>query len=100
MTTRWAILTGEYPPQPGGVADYTRQVALGLALANDEVSVYAPQHNKGDELDNPRLKIVRLPDNFGPRGLAALDRILSRKQVDRLLIQYVPHAFGAKGMNL
>src|SRR5207248_6476969 len=27
----WHVLTGEYPPQPGGVSDYTRQVARGLA---------------------------------------------------------------------
>ena len=32
MTT-WAILTGEYPPQPGGVSDYTLQVCRGLAAA-------------------------------------------------------------------
>ena len=40
--TRWAILTGEYPPQSGGVSDYTRLVAEGLAAVGDEVAVYAP----------------------------------------------------------
>ena len=40
--TRWAVLTGEYPPQPGGVADYTALVAGGLAAASDLVTVYAP----------------------------------------------------------
>ncbi len=100
MTARWAILTGEYPPQPGGVADYTRQVALGLAAAGDEVNIFAPPYEKGHEPDYPRFKIFRLPDHFGPRGLFALEHILARIQVDRLLIQYVPHAFGAKAMNL
>ena len=41
MTTRWAILTGEYPPQFGGVSDYTRNVATGLVAAGDVVTVYA-----------------------------------------------------------
>ena len=36
----WHILTGEYPPRPGGVADYTSQVAAGLAEAGDEVHVW------------------------------------------------------------
>ena len=40
--TAWNIITGEYPPQPGGVSDYTRLVAHGLADAGDEVCVYAP----------------------------------------------------------
>ena len=39
---QWHILTGEYPPQPGGVSDYSRMVAHGLAAAGDEVVVWAP----------------------------------------------------------
>ena len=38
----WHIITGEYPPQPGGVSDYTRLVAEGLAAAGDAVTVWAP----------------------------------------------------------
>lgn len=100
MTTCWAILTGEYPPQPGGVADYTRQVALGLASAGDEVHIFAPRQTFGKELDNPNLNLVRLSDHFGPRGLVELHRALGRLKVDRLLIQYVPHAYGWKAMNV
>ena len=44
---QWHILTGEYPPQPGGVSDYTRMVAEGLAAAGDEVVVWAPQGQVG-----------------------------------------------------
>ena len=29
----WTILTGEYPPDCGGVADFAAQVASGLAAA-------------------------------------------------------------------
>jgi hypothetical protein len=38
----WHILTGEYPPQPGGVSDYTRQLARALVDAGDSVEVWAP----------------------------------------------------------
>jgi Glycosyl transferase 4-like domain len=98
--TRWAILTGEYPPQPGGVSDYTRLVATGLSAAGDEVTVFAPRYDicQGAEVSGPT--IVRLPDHFGARGLLALDRALAQARPDRVLIQYVPHAYGCKGMNL
>ncbi len=98
--TRWAILTGEYPPQPGGVSDYTRLVAEGLAAVGDEVAVYAPPQGIGPDSALPGVRVRRLPDRFGLRGLRWLDRELARDRPDRILIQYVPHAFGLKAMNL
>jgi glycosyltransferase involved in cell wall biosynthesis len=98
---RWAVLTGEYPPQPGGVADYTRQVAHGLAAAGDEVVVFAPPHEGKQELEMAGVAVIRLPDHFGPRGLLALEAALARRhRPDRLLIQYVPHAYGWRALNL
>jgi glycosyltransferase involved in cell wall biosynthesis len=98
--TRWAVLTGEYPPQTGGVSDYTRLVAGGLAAAGDAVTVFAPPAAGADPRD-PGVTVRRLPDWFGPRGLAALGRELARRpRPDRILVQYVPHAFGLRGMNL
>ncbi|MDB5311169.1 MAG: hypothetical protein JWO38_5371 [Gemmataceae bacterium] len=99
--TRWALLTGEYPPQPGGVADYTDQVARGLTAAGDVVTVYAPARGCRADDPGPGVTVRRLPGCFGPRGLAALDTALARRpRPDRVLIQYVPHAYGWKGMNL
>lgn len=95
--TRWAILTGEYPPQPGGVADYTAQVAAGLAAAGDAVTVYAPPCAAAPATG---VEVVRLPDHFGPRGLVALDRALARTRPDRVLLQYTAQVFGMKGLNL
>jgi hypothetical protein len=98
--THWAVLTGEYPPQPGGVADYTRLVVNGLACGGDRVTVYAPPH-PGAELPDSGVTVHRLPDHFGPRGLVALHAALTaRPRPDRLLVQYTPQAFGYKGMNL
>jgi glycosyltransferase involved in cell wall biosynthesis len=98
--TRWAILTGEYPPQPGGVSDYTRLVARGLADAGDCVRVYAPGYSGTSAYDQTVL-VHRLSRHFGPGALAALDTLLRQRPLpDRILVQYVPQAFGWKGMNL
>jgi len=94
------ILTGEYPPQAGGVSDYTRLVVEGLAAVGDEVAVYAPPQAIGPDSAPPGVRVRRLPDRFGLRGLHWLDRELVRDRPDRVLIQYVPHAFGLKAMNL
>jgi hypothetical protein len=94
----WHILTGEYPPRPGGVADYTQAVARGLAAAGDAVEVWAPGCAPARE---PRLAVHDLPDHFGPRALSTLSRRLRRGPTPyRLLVQYVPQAFGWKGLNV
>jgi glycosyltransferase involved in cell wall biosynthesis len=97
---RWAIITGEYPPQIGGVSDYTRLVARGLAEAGDEVHVWTPDHAE-PTLADPGVQIHRLPGRFGLRALTMLDTALAQlPRPYRLLVQYVPHAFGWKGLNL
>jgi glycosyltransferase involved in cell wall biosynthesis len=96
----WHVITGEYPPQPGGVSDYTRLVATGLADAGDHVVVWAPRANAAD-LRDPRVDVRRLPDRFGPRSLRLLSAALDRAPAPhRLLVQYVPHAFGWKAANI
>jgi glycosyltransferase involved in cell wall biosynthesis len=98
--TRWHIITGEYPPQPGGVSDYTRRIASGLADAGDRVDIWAPPAD-GAECADAGIVVHRLPDRFGPRGLRLLSRQLDRDAAPRrLLVQYVPHAFGWKAANL
>lgn len=98
--TRWAILTGEYPPQPGGVSDYTRLVARGLAAAGDRVCVYAPAL-PGPQTEDGAVAVRRLPGRFGLQALAALDALLRQHpRPDRILVQYFPQAFGWKAMNL
>jgi glycosyltransferase involved in cell wall biosynthesis len=98
--TAWNIITGEYPPQPGGVSDYTRLVAHGLAEAGDEVRVYAPPADASDPAQPPNLRVHRLPDHFGRRGLKELARVLDRDRTAGVLVEYVPHAFGLKAMNV
>jgi len=96
--TDWHIITGEYPPQPGGVSDYTRLVAEGLVASGDGVTVWAPPCGSAG---NGTVRVNRLPDHFGVRSLRALTRELDRRPAPRrLLVQYVPHAFGWRGANV
>ena len=99
---RWVLITGEYPPAPGGVSDYSRLVARGLAAAGDEVHVWAPAASQSLPVpSDPGVAVHRLPGKFRRRDLEILDASLNRLvKPYRLLVQYVPHAFGCKGMNL
>lgn len=99
LSRAWHLLTGEYPPQPGGVSDYTAQLARSLAAAGDEVHVWAPTTAEGTG-EEAGITVHRLPDRFGPRGLRALSAELDALPPGRILVQYVPHAFGYRGMNV
>jgi glycosyltransferase involved in cell wall biosynthesis len=99
----WAIVSGVYDPgvsdHGGGVSDYTRTLANGMAAAGDHVTVYAPV--VADVLaSHGDANLIVLPGMFGGRALSKLDNALSCSKPDRVLVQYVPQAFGCKAMNL
>jgi glycosyltransferase involved in cell wall biosynthesis len=98
-TSIWTILTGEFPPQPGGVSDYTYQLATALAAAGDEVHVWAPPAPQMPG-ENGGVQVHRLPDHFGKRGRALIQAHLQSHKHARLLVQYVPQAFGYRAMNV
>ena len=102
MAGPWHILTGEYPPQSGGVSDYTAMVARALASAGDDVHVWAPAFEGAAMRTTDRgVTVHRLPRGFDERGLGVLEQEIDEHAGPRtLLVQYVPHAFGARGMNL
>ena len=102
MTGPWHIVTGEYPPQPGGVSDYSRTVAEGLAAAGASVHVWAPPAAGPSAPETgSAVRVHRLPDLFGEASLAAMNRELDEgPRPHTLLVQYVPQAFGKRGMNL
>ncbi len=94
----WHLLTGEYPPQPGGVSDYTHLLARALRDSGQQVHVWAPEVYLGRT--DSTITIHELP-GFGPAGLRALSAgLLAVPGPRRLLVQYVASAFGLRGMNL
>lgn len=96
----WHIITGEYPPQPGGVSDYTYEIAKALVGEEDIVHVWAPSWSAA--VPSVRgIEIHQLPRGFGIRWLAELTRGLRRYPAPRnIVVQYVPHMYGWKSMNL
>jgi glycosyltransferase involved in cell wall biosynthesis len=95
----WHLITGEYPPDIGGVGDYTHLIGEALSRCGDEVHVWTPG-NSNPAIDAGPIKVHRLPDDFGPRSMAAMDRGIDRTSKSQILVQYVPHAFGWKAMNV
>lgn len=95
----WHIITPEYPPALGGVADYTRLVARGLAARGGRVQVWAPAVAGTEELDSG-VEVHRLRNGFTPAALATLGDSVNAAGRGRILVQYVPHGFGMRAMNL
>jgi glycosyltransferase involved in cell wall biosynthesis len=97
--THWHLLSGEYPPKLGGVADYTRQVASALAARGDAVHVWAPRTG-GREQADPGIEVHRV-DDLGPGGLRQIgDALASFPRPRRWFVQYVPTGLGLRGMNV
>ena len=84
MPRTWHIVTGEYPPQPGGIADYTGRLVAALRARGEEVQVWTPP--------------------FGLAGLRAIGRGVDSSRSSGatpiLLVQYAPNAFGMRGANV
>jgi hypothetical protein len=95
----WDLISGRYPPDHGGVADYTELVAVALSGAGDEVHVWAPAPGTAAvHTRRPPVPIIHsLPDRFGPRSMKLLN---AKMGSGKILVQYVPQAFGWRGMNL
>jgi glycosyltransferase involved in cell wall biosynthesis len=97
---QWHIITGEYPPQLGGVSDYTYQVAQEMARTGIKAHVWAPATHL-QMLHQDSAQVHALPKGFGWRWLKELDWRLKFHDAPRnILIQYVPHMYGWKSMNL
>lgn len=98
MTT-WHIVTGEYPPAVGGVSDYTHAVAAGLADAGDEVHVWCPA--AASTTDVPGVTVHAVAGEWTGGDLRRLGAEMDRfPQPRRLLVQWVPHAFGRRSVNV
>jgi glycosyltransferase involved in cell wall biosynthesis len=95
----WHFITPEYPPELGGVSDYAKQVAEALRATGDSVHVWCPRTPILTGSDTGWVH--RQLRNFGPRELLSLGRELGRHPgVRRLFVQWVPHGFGWRSMNI
>jgi glycosyltransferase involved in cell wall biosynthesis len=101
VPTCWHLVTGEYPPDVGGVSDYTAAVGAGLADAGAEVHVWRPAHALEPVRQWHPVIVHNVAGRFDAACLVRLDHGLERFAGPRtILIQYTPQAFGCKAMNL
>jgi glycosyltransferase involved in cell wall biosynthesis len=92
----WHIITCEYPPQIGGVSDYTRLLKHELIAAGDQVFVYAPAFPSQQDAN-----VHRTLGSFSSADLRLTSALLDQQPEPRtLLVQWVPHGYGRRSMNI
>ena len=100
MTT-WHIVTGEYPPAPGGVSDYTCAVAGGLAAAGDVVHVWCPAVPGVAAANQTGVEVHAITGGWTKAGIVRMNDALNAiPGPKKLLVQWVPHAFGRRSLNV
>jgi glycosyltransferase involved in cell wall biosynthesis len=104
---RVALLSAEYPPQPGGVGDYTRCLAHALADRGHTLTVLSGPHaaaatpaaadepgDPGDPGSSPLFALERAVPAWDWRCWPAVIAALARLRPDVLHIQYQTGAYG------
>lgn len=96
----WHLITSEYPPQIGGVSDYTFMVGSGLAAAGEGVHVWCPPC-EGETPALPCVTVHKELGRFAPSDLRRVGQLLDQFPAPRrLLVQWVPHGYGYRSMNV
>jgi glycosyltransferase involved in cell wall biosynthesis len=97
-SSSWHFVTCEYPPRFGGVADFTRTVAHALAGIDAPVHVWTP----GPATQGADGVVVHeLPGAYHASALAAIGhRMDACPAPRRLFVQWVPHGYGYKSLNV
>ena len=101
MPLEWDIVTPHYPPQTGGIADYTLLLARALHAVGDTVAVWCPIVAAGvPEPDG--VRVFQVLERFTLNDVLALDRMWAaeRARSRRILVMYHPHGFGWRSMNI
>lgn len=95
------IISCEYPPQIGGVSDYTRLIAHGLAARGESIHVWGPSFEQNVTEKVEGVVIHRSLGKFSPADLCKTDHELKQfgSPLD-ILVQWVPHGYGYRSLNL
>lgn len=102
MLLEWHLITSEFPPQSGGVSDYTKLVADALAAEGDAIHIWCPAAGgqvHGDTSNG--VTVHREMARVSPADLQHVGGLLDAYQGPRrLLVQWVPHGYGYRAMNV
>ena len=98
--SEWHIIASEYPPQIGGVSSYVESVARGLGAAGHRVHIWCPPA-QGPRPEPTGVAVHEELGQFRPSDLRHVGRQLDAfAEPRRVLIQWVPHGYGYRSMNL
>jgi glycosyltransferase involved in cell wall biosynthesis len=89
---RIGLVTGEYPPMPGGIGDFSRQLAIGLARLGAEVHVITDV--RGCDDGGPGVRVHPVVRRWSLGALWRVRNLASRLSLDILNVQYQAAAFG------
>src|SRR3989338_2205100 len=93
------IISPAFPPDRGGVADYSSLLADGLAEKNEVIIVTSKSEEATTEGEN-RFQIVREIKSWGGLGLFRIISLIKRFSPELIIIQYVSFLYGRGGINL
>ena len=96
---QWHLITCEYPPQIGGVADFTRQIAAALVQAGQSVHVWCPGVD-AERTGGDGVVVHRQLGSFSIADCTRTGRGLDQHGRRRLFVQWVPHGYGWKSLNV
>lgn len=94
------MVSGEYPPVPGGVADYTGHLAQALASRGQDVRVLTSQSSSFPKAcpASAGIRVERLLRGWGWPSVLQACRWAADVQPDIVSLQYVPHLYGRGGL--
>ena len=93
------IIIGESTPQSGGMCAHVALIADGLAEAGSEVHIWSPLATVLN-CQSPAVQIHKIMGHLSPRDFVRAGRFLNDFAAPRrLLVYWVPHAYGPKAIN-
>ncbi len=100
ISRTWDFITCEYPPEIGGLSDYTRQLAEYLAKGEYRVDVWAPGLQASEQVSNS-LAVHRCFNRFGLKDLFRMDNLWKLQGTKRnIFLQWVPSGYGFDSLNV
>jgi glycosyltransferase involved in cell wall biosynthesis len=92
------ILTNKFPPSFDGVGHYSDNLYHLLKMRGIKVGVVTTQSNVFDFERNNQADVFPIAPNWSFKGCYMLLKIINQKQVNNLLIQYVPYSYSKSGV--
>jgi glycosyltransferase involved in cell wall biosynthesis len=98
------LITGEYPPQQGGVGDFTHELARALVTAGNEAHVITGCRDAAQGTRAARqeggVTVHRTISSWGRRCWGEIAEVVKQQQLEVLNIQYEPAAYAMQvGVN-